>query len=414
MFGVLVDVSGSMESTYAVDRSNDTSVERTHAIFTAILNIVKGKVDHEESIFACAFGLNGDIETCDLFFLLESIRDLMVSQVIDRQYQGHKTLIDLAIRHGAQHAVRWIERHLSESDARILLKCFCRDRSLIQKLIQLIPSKTKTEWAETAAKASMNLNASTWTARLLDTLPTFLRPRGPTVKDLEEQSEAELVHRSEAYIFARELVRSYVEPEPHIVEQLKPRPVQDVLKMLDDLLLSKESLSAIASPHASSSSTLHDQIGELFEPIKPCIFGGTPMCKALKDAAAVFYATNAKPRILFLLSDGDSADGDPLPIAQILRDMGVTIVTCFLTSDHIDNPRRLLVEADPNWRKSGDGRSVLFEMSSTVNQSITDLIAIANWELPPTGVARLFLQANTLELVNEFCEKIVSQMSEPQ
>jgi len=390
MFGVLVDVSGSMESAYALDRSNDTSVERTHAIFTTILKIVKGRVDHEESIFACAFGLSGDTQTCDLFSLLECIPDLIVSRVVDRQDNVHQTLIDLAIQHRAPHAGQWIQKHLSERDAGILLKCFCRDKSLIPKLIHLIPSQGKMVVAGTATSLMDSL------------LPTFLRALGPT--------EESLVYSSEAYKFARELISNYIEPQPHIVEQLKPRPVQDVLKMLDDLLLSKKSFSAIASPCAPSS--LHDQIGELLDPIKPCIFGGTPMCKALKDAAAVFHATNAKPRVLFLLSDGDSADGDPRPIAEILRDMGVTIVTCFLTSDHIDNPRRLLVEANPNWRKSsGDGRSVLFEMSSPVDRSeISDLIAIANWELPPSGVARLFLQANTLEVVNEFCEKVVSHI----
>ena len=74
MFGVLVDVTGSMESAYALDRLNDANVERTHAILTAIINIVKQEVVHHErrgSIFVCAFGQSGPTVTCHLVSLLE-------------------------------------------------------------------------------------------------------------------------------------------------------------------------------------------------------------------------------------------------------------------------------------------------------------------------------------------------------
>ena len=64
------------------------------------------------------------------------------------------------------------------------------------------------------------------------------------------------------------------------------------------------------------------------------------MCESLRSAQAIFNngtATEQK-KVLFLLSDGQSADGDPLPIADRLHALGVTIVTCFLTSDPIENP----------------------------------------------------------------------------
>jgi len=126
----------------------------------------------------------------------------------------------------------------------------------------------------------------------------------------------------------------------------------------------------------------------------------------------VFSKTNATS-VLFILSDGESGDGDPRPITQKLHDMDVTIVTCFLTSDSIDNPRRLLDEADPNWR---GGMSVLFEMSSTMQNTHTPISYLidANWELPQSGTSRLFVQANSLDVVNEFCKIVVSQMTEPQ
>ena len=68
MFGVLLDVSGSMRSAYSLDTSHDASVERTHAIFTSISNIAKQEVarhERQEKIFVSAFGLSGETDRCD-------------------------------------------------------------------------------------------------------------------------------------------------------------------------------------------------------------------------------------------------------------------------------------------------------------------------------------------------------------
>ena len=420
MFGVLVDVSGSMRTAYALDRSSDANVDRTHAVFTTIMNIVKREVVHhnrQDSIFVCAFGLEtvsadpssfspfaSDVAetrvretpvTCDLVSLLEYIAGPKDSRG-KGAYQG---LIDLAKRHKAPHAEPWITKHLSELEARILHRCLCSDTSLIPKLIELIPSQS------TAAKATKAYSTVT---TVLSTLTGGLVVEA---RDTQE-SEAALVHRSQAYKLAREIIENARVP---IVEQPTPRPVQDVSELLDYLLLqSKVSSSAFASARSSPSESLHDRIHEFLEHIKPYIYGGTPMCKALNDAVSVFKKTNSNPKVLFVLSDGQSADGNPRPIAQQLRGLGVTIVTCFLTSDHIDNPRRLSDEADPDWRKSSEkGTLAMFEMSSTIKNTHTPVSYLidANWELPPSGVSRLFVRANSLDVVNEMCKIVVSQMT---
>jgi len=449
MFGVLVDVSGSMESAYALDRSSDASVERTHAILTTIMNIVKREVarhDRRESIFACAFGLNKEgtqgIVTCDLISLLEYIAG--------GPRDGHQALIDLAKQHETPQAEPWIRNHLSQLEARILYTALCSDPSLIQKLVELIPS----------SQASSSASPSALSSKLL----RKFQPSSHTVVSTMPLSMQKVaVHRSEAYKVAHKIIDDPPAPLPlqdmlQSMHHPKPRPVQHVTEMLDDLLQSKVS--------SSSPSSLHDRIHELLEPIKPYIFGGTPMCTALNDAVAVFRETNVTQKVLFILSDGHSTDGDPRPIARELHDLGVTIVTCFLTSDHIDNPRRLHYEVDPSWcpeshsqcptcynvyptglswcptcPHSGcplchrwsatcrcwmwrycdglicltcDSRAVLFEMSSTLKNTHTPIsyLVDANWELPPSGRSRLFIQANSLDVVNEFCKIVVSQMTE--
>ena len=76
MFGVLLDVSGSM--TYSLDTSHGASVKRTHAIFTSVANIAKQEVarhGRQETIFVSAFGLEGQPDRCDLIPLLAHFTD---------------------------------------------------------------------------------------------------------------------------------------------------------------------------------------------------------------------------------------------------------------------------------------------------------------------------------------------------
>ena len=117
---VLLDVSGSMRGAYAVDSSRDASVERTHAIFTTIVKIVKREVvrhDREEKIFASAFGISQEsTDCCDLLHLLDLLRN--------SPDDGYRALIDLAKREGVADRIEpWlhdIKDNLSSVDARLL------------------------------------------------------------------------------------------------------------------------------------------------------------------------------------------------------------------------------------------------------------------------------------------------------
>ena len=192
------------------------------------------------------------------------------------------------------------------------------------------------------------------------------------------------------------------------MEHPKPRPVQHVCELLDQLLLKNTATSAASA--SAEPSSLHDRIQKVIEPMKPYIFGGTPMCKALNDAEIVFNDAKPGPKVLFILSDGQSSDGDPTPIAERLRGLGVTIVTCFLTSDEIPHPKGLLDPAITFWEK---GRQALFEMSSVMHNTDAPISYLidADWQLPSSGESRLFIQANSLDVVNEFCRIVVSQMT---
>lgn len=139
-----MDVSGSMRSAYALDRSHhaNVEVERIHAVFTTVLNIVKQEITHhkrEESIFVSAFGLEDRrAVTCDLLSLLE-FSDSAGSKL--------EVVIEEIRQRGASHAEPWIRKYLSEFEARLLYSVLKPGspyaEQKIQKLIELIPSSLK-------------------------------------------------------------------------------------------------------------------------------------------------------------------------------------------------------------------------------------------------------------------------------
>lgn len=211
-----------------------------------------------------------------------------------------------------------------------------------------------------------------------------------------------MVNDSSAYKLAREEIEKALKE----LQYPTPRPMQNVSTLLDTHLQQ--------ASYRHSRSTLHDKIKELVASIKSYIYGGTPMCKAMRDAENVFneHYHHGQSKVLFILSDGAAADGDPVPIAKRLRDSGVTIVTCFLTAEVIHNPK-CLYGPSTSWSLES-GKQKLFEMSSTManHQSPLSRLHDTNWDLPSCGESRLFIQVNTLDVVNEFCEIVVSRMND--
>ena len=157
MFGVLLDVSGSLESAYALDRSHRANVEGTHAIFTTIVNIVKQEVtrhERKESIFVSAFGVQAESAvTCDLLAFLDNFANTSPEDLSNAGGSYLRAVINLAKQNGASHVESWIEKYLSEFEARFLYKAVCQDRELLRKLVSKIPPPTHT-MAATAMERS--------------------------------------------------------------------------------------------------------------------------------------------------------------------------------------------------------------------------------------------------------------------
>ena len=433
MFGVLFDVSGSMKQSFAAhydkrDALTDANVKRSHGIVTTLNNIVNQEIttyERKDLVFVSAFGLDPSkckgIDTCDFVSMLEERNTL---QEIDKRmhrwekeypYNGHRILIKFARSKNAKHAVPWIRKKLKQEEAGILWEVLKDDEKLTKTLIDLIPPEGTYENTKIASNAStgtsfsggilaaVSIIAAPFTLGLslaLVGVGTAAAAGGSAAR----QSINSAVDNHEALKLARSTVEDKIRKEIKLetilkkLQRLKPHSAQHVSNLLDTVL--KENKEA-------SSSRVH----EIIDSIKPYIYGRTPMVKALMEAKKIFdSSTEINPKVLFILSDGDATDGDPVFIPQELQSSNVIVVTCYFTSQPIPNPKCLVDKEDASWDK---GAHALYRMSSTMANTrapITHLVDYG-WRLPSSGESRLFVRASSLDVVEEFCKVAVSQLT---
>ena len=322
---------------------------------------------------------------------LETMAYMMASKHLpfclppNQSHDGFDNLIKLATEHGAAHAGRWIRRSLSEPQAGVLYTYLSRDKELMELFIEKLPGSGE--------------------SALLDASSTLLGSWGDVSQETVEQSELhKLVHQA-VNRFAK--ATAYLKQLD--IRKPVPRPANEVSQLLDKLL---DTTRDSSSGSTESSTTIRKLLGY----IKPFIFGGTPMVEALQHAKEIFDQATEDQKILFILSDGSSGDGEPFPISEELRKSGVTIIGCFLTSNPINHPKRLLYAKDPQWENTiwDKGVKKLFDMCSSGHNTeipVTYFVD-AKWDLPIEGESRLFLQANNLDMVDEFCNIVFTHVKE--
>lgn len=177
-----------------------------------------------------------------------------------------------------------------------------------------------------------------------------------------------------------------------ILAEIQQR-LSNKLKTIGDTTLR---LGELAELWQGSSTGLEDAEG--------LIFGNTPMCEALRKILHRFSVELKKQDhedalpILLLVSDGEPTDGKPEPIAAQLRELGVTIIGCYITSRDIDEPRTLFAEPDANWPS---GAQLMSKMSSEIpeDSALNSYLLRQGWTIAPN--AKAFIQVNHSEILEE-------------
>ena len=144
----------------------------------------------------------------------------------------------------------------------------------------------------------------------------------------------------------------------------------------------------------------------------------TPTSISLSQCFDAFLQNNqTRYRILFIITDGKYNEGGD-PYQKVIENLGkdelknVIIVSCFFSSDLIDNPRKLYYECPPNL---DDYCIKLFNMSSLVPINSTGFELLSkkyHWELPKERACHLFFQVNHPDIINEFSDVVTDLINE--
>lgn len=152
--------------------------------------------------------------------------------------------------------------------------------------------------------------------------------------------------------------------------------------------------------------------------VEELVFGDTPMCAALvevrdrlrREFARISGVGSLVP-LLLLVTDGESTDGDPIPLARELRDMGVIVVTCYIAEEDVATPWRLVTTPGESWPA---GAKTGFEMSSILaeDSALVGYLVSRGWSVERE--AHCFVQANHTDLLSEIIEFALSVGAEPE
>jgi hypothetical protein len=136
------------------------------------------------------------------------------------------------------------------------------------------------------------------------------------------------------------------------------------------------------------------------------MFGETPMRKALQMARDRFASERRRLQpsgsVLMVVSDGMPTDSAPEAVkeeALALMADGITLVSCYITSNDLTTPRHLYGSAASGWPV---GARLMFECSSVLPPAwaFDRYLRENGWHIE-TG-ARLFTQVNQSEVLAEF------------
>ncbi|KAF5656985.1 hypothetical protein FCIRC_13419 [Fusarium circinatum] len=392
--GCLLDVSGSMRNALEPSQSNEPAGDRLRAVLRAALKLAKAERQQNSNafMFVGVFGLKTSKEhlspqAADLC----GIADAFLNESGNNS-SGHDLLIARANANNVSYISKYIKTKLTCREARIVDAHLKLHPDQVQQFIDAIPPEAEAN----ALRLSSRIGCSALGAVLGLTL--MLVPgvgqafgaasvvgsvSGSAVPAAVSSVTAGLAGLRAGSEFAESVEESRVD-RSEALDQWLDHEVRDSRNVSED-----------------DNNSLFDAIGQY-------MYGLTPMCYALQKAMDAFRGRlGAKRRVLVLISDGISTDGDPSTAAEDLRNEGVSIATINLTDDRSSTRRALHYEVNPFWY---EGTQTLFNISTLIHALTHPIpvLAAVGWTIPSAGEVALFCTVCTVMVLEEFCSLLLS------
>lgn len=359
MIGILVDVSGSMKNSVG-GRVEEEGGRWAKSIFKVVDELIKHDVSSSNQTFALALGSPFYPEVFDLLSTVSKASQERASIEDIRSRASKRDVIDEALtileRNGATRVRHWLKMDV---------------------LLKVIDDTTA------AAILYYLQRSSNFTTKFVQEC----LPRG--FHGLLRGTE--------------DLVRDMIEKGKQLVAET--RKAEMIVGVSKDAIISVHNASEILHASIGGQELTNEQANELLKAVEPFIYGGTPLIQAMRHSVDLFsypeFANHQK--LLFILSDGQPADGNDPPL-QNLSNLGVTIVSCFITNQSLSDPRHLYSILDESWEKPA---KTMFRMSSTITTQMIPrtLFLKRGWKIDiDNNETRLFFQVNHPEIIKDVCD----------
>ncbi|XP_028410702.1 uncharacterized protein LOC114533385 [Dendronephthya gigantea] len=383
--GLLLDVSGSMKNNIGGGVEEDGK-PWAQSIFCAIDDLIKHDLTSENRIFAIGFGAEQTgSQVFDIISTLYGDTSMMTTheQSVDNapaKRDDINNILDILEQHGARNIRTWVSVELIEKVIDSHLIAIALDRLMSEEEFPSIFVQ------DILPPGCRNKSPAFWPAEMFEDLGVFafsyIVPKA-TEKDIKT-----IVEKTVKYFKSK---KRLVNVGSHSIYS-----VQDASRIIRGCVGEKE-----------VSELSEERKKELLEQIEPYIYGGTPLFESLEKATRLFEQTTAENKLLFVLSDGEPADGRHFlsveHFTSRLARAGVYIVSCYITETTDISAKHLYDEMDGNWEI---GAKFLFSLSSKLlTQDLPLGFLIKNdWKIDiDKNETNLFIQANHPDNLREAC-----------
>lgn len=389
--GCLLDVSNSMRQALESGRSDERAIERLRAVLSAALKIAQREQqgDPHARMFVGVFGLEGKYPPCvDLCGVID-----MLLGSHEGNKTGHQLLIALANRNNLSHITKYIETKLKDDDARLVHMYLRRHPERIREFVDAIPSEGTMKTVRTTGQVGGATTLAVAGFFLLGPIGAGAGALlgGALGNEGAAAVEDDAVDRSEAIKLANRICKEWLQDFAEFI----PRPISDVVQLLQRL-----------QDHPAAGGRRNSDT--LLDTLRQYLYGWTPMRDAMERSLnACRKHTNTKRRVLVLISDGESTDGDPVPVARKLKNENITVAAVYLTSNERETRRRLYDRAAIGW---SEGQRTLFNMVAKVpcTSHPIPVLASVGWEVPSSGECALYTTVCSVVALDEFCSLLLS------
>ena len=382
LIGVLVDVSASMKRSIGKRRNVKWITPVTswaRSIFNLIDELIKHDVSYDNHVFAIGFGASSG--HTPVFDLLNTIKIYQPPK--ETSCWSKREIIERAVKlikeNGAHNVDKWasmdvINESISHEMAGILYHQLNENPMFLHHFVhECLPDVCRSSLAER--------NSPEYFGAIRD------RCKEIKIEGLSAVSSA---------------VGGFARPE-NILEIIEKAKKSFVSKPgIQKTVISVHDASEILRGYTDKKELTDERIDELMHAVEYVIYGGTPLIEAMNEASRIFSNPSFEDRkkLLFILSDGMPTDGSDPP-KQKLEELGVKIISCFITAENVSDPKHLYSKECRHWCK---GAKFMFDLSSTIptEQLPRTIFVKRDWKIDiDNNETKLFLQINHPDVIKD-------------